>query len=146
MLSLGLLSLFGFNQVCLGESMVRELREEFESAGIDLRLDRDEVLHSKYKIFDGFIRNPDLAFKCGVKSVEGKKMEKGSLGYFQIRPSGELRQIYPGHIVLKRRHRKTGLKELSSSRIILAAEQREKGIKLCYPATVIKRNEDQLTF
>jgi len=118
-------------QVFFADEFTQALKEEFRGAGVDLRLDRDEVLKSKYKIFDGFVVDPEKAYRCGIHKASGEKHEEGELAYFQIRPNGELRQVYLGHLILKRRHRETGPNDIPHSRIIMKAEARKKGKKLC---------------
>lgn len=113
------------------DDLVSSLLDEFEAAGIDLRLDRDEVLHAELKIFDGFIDDPERAFFCGIKTVTGEHIEKGAIVFFNIQPNGELRQVYHGHVVLKRRYKPFDPENQSDWRTLLTAEERIAGLKLC---------------
>jgi hypothetical protein len=117
---------FGFS-----DELVRGLISEFEEAGIDLRLDYDETLKSDTKIFDGFVKNPERVFECGIFAESGKKYEKNDMVFFQIRKNGELRQIYLGHLIVRQRHKKAKKDDFASSRLLISAEKRAEGILIC---------------
>lgn len=125
-----LLLIFTAN-LCIADDLSRSLIEEFDNAGVDLRLDRDEVLRAELKIFDGFVRDPERAFECGIKTVTGGKFEKGTIVFFNIQPGGELRQIYTGHVVLKRRYKPFDPEQQPDWKALFTAEERKVGFKLC---------------
>jgi hypothetical protein len=113
------------------DDLTSSLLNEFEAAGIDLRVDRDEVLRAELKVFDGFIEDPERAFFCGIKTVKGGKLEKGSIVFFNIQENGELRQIFLGHVVLKRRYKKFDPENQPEWKALITAEERISGLKLC---------------
>jgi hypothetical protein len=113
------------------DDLVKDLKKEFESAGVALRLDRDETLRADLKIFDGFIKNPERAYTCGIRTINGDRFTEGTIVFFQIRPDGELRQIFPGHVVLKRRYRSHNSEDKPGWKVIISAEDRHSRVKLC---------------
>ncbi len=113
------------------DDFTKALIKEFKDAGVSLRLDKDESLRSDMKLFDGFVRDPEKAFKCNITTAMGKKPEGDSLVFFQIRENGELRQVYTGRLVMKRRHKKTGPEDRAHTRLIMKAEERASGKKIC---------------
>jgi hypothetical protein len=113
------------------DELVKKLLIEFYNAGINLRLDRDEVLKTDLKLFDGFIKDADRAFNCGIKSAKGEKIENGELVHFQISTSNDLKQVYLGHVVLRRRYKAIVPEDLPTTRIIFTGTERKEGRRLC---------------
>ena len=71
--------------VICSDELTTNLKKEFESAGIALRLDRDETLRADLKIFDGFIKDPQRAYACGIRTIDGGIFTEGTIVFFQIR-------------------------------------------------------------
>jgi len=117
--------------VICSDELTTNLKKEFESAGIALRLDRDETLRADLKIFDGFIKDPQRAYACGIRTIDGGIFTEGTIVFFQIRPDGELRQIFQGHVVLKRRYKSPNPEDKPGWRIIISADDRLSGSRLC---------------
>lgn len=113
------------------DDLVKGLKKEFEAAGVDLRLDRDETLKADLKIFDGYIKDPQRALFCGIGTVEGKIYEKGSIVFFQISEDGELRHIFLGHVVLKRRYKPVNPENIPGWKTLVSSPDRLAGVKLC---------------
>lgn len=125
------LSAFLFAGIICSDELTSNLKKEFESAGIALRLDRDETLRADLKIFDGFIKDPERAFACGIRTINGERFTEGTIVFFQIRPDSELRQIFQGHVVLKRRYRSNNPEDKPGWKIIISSEDRLSGSRLC---------------
>jgi hypothetical protein len=124
------------------DDLTTDLKKEFESAGINLRLDRDETLRAGLKIFDGFIKNPERAYTCGIRTINGDRFTEGTIVFFQIRPDGELRQIFQGHVVMKRRYRSHNLEDKPGWKTLVSSADRLSGIRLCAEQDKsIKKNE-----
>jgi hypothetical protein len=125
------LLVFLFACVVCSDDLTTSLKKEFKSAGIALRLDRDETLRAELKIFDGFIKDSERAYACGIRTIEGGKFAEGTIVFFQIRPDGELRQIFQGHVVLKRRYKSQNPEDRPGWKTIISAEERISGSRLC---------------
>jgi hypothetical protein len=113
------------------DDLVDGLKKEFDAAGVDLRLDRDEMLRASLKIFDGFIKNPERAYTCGIRTINGDRFTEGTIVFFQIRPDGELRQIFQGHVVMKRRYRSHNPEDKPGWKTLVSSVDRLSGVRLC---------------
>jgi hypothetical protein len=120
-----------FSVYSTSDTFEKDLRKEFRLAGINLRLDRDEELKSEVKIFDGFVADPEKAAECGIVSSLGEKLDRNEIVYFQVRENGELRQIYLGHLILRRRHKITKPDDWPHSKLLMSADERKNGVKIC---------------